>query len=217
MLCSEGRTRSCPATASPKASCAGQRALSTSGGPHPAPNDGPKEGSSILGTRLLGLGHGRRAMGTQGERGVTITAPAFGHGAASLPGFSFRGWVFPTPVPSQTPRSGLEERVPRSQRCPSADTNQATSILGTRPPGHPRRFSGGGTEKKNSFRVFLRSVPPPGAQEGGDGEGSFCFFWVLVSENPVRGRGGFPGCQPSCPSGCPAVREPCCCLGLGSN
>lgn len=33
-------------------------------------------------------------MGTQGERGLTITAPAFGHGAASLPGFSFRGWVF---------------------------------------------------------------------------------------------------------------------------
>lgn len=163
-----------------------------------------------------------RAMGTQGERGVTITAPAFGHGAASLPfpslpGFSFRGWGFSHTrlIPNASLWPG--GKGPRSQRCPSADTNQATSVLGTQTPGHPRRFSGGGTEKKNSFRVFLRSVPPPGAREGGDGEGSFCFFWVLVSENPVRGRGGFSGSRPSCPSGCPAVREPCCCLGLGSN
>lgn len=52
------------------------------GGPPSCPKRWPQKRGAAFWAPGSSVG---RAMGTQGERGVTITAPAFGHGAASLP------------------------------------------------------------------------------------------------------------------------------------
>lgn len=178
--------------------------------PRPEGADGPGEGSSCWGTRLLGWAARAAAMGTQGQRGVTITGPALGRGPGALHRARPRGWgagaaarrLFPFPCFSfrvcvfphrSRPNASLWPggKGPRSKRCPSADKNQATSVLGTRarPAAAPQGARSAfllAVGRKTSVRVFLRSLPLPGTREGGGRGGEvllFFFFHFLVSEN----------------------------------
>lgn len=237
----EGRAQRCPATAScpcgepaPGVSKGlarrAARAANLGGAPscpRPEGADGPGEGSSCWGTRLLGWAARAAAMGTQGQRGVTITGPAFGRGPGALhrarprgrgagaaarrlfpfPCFSFRVCVFPH---RSRPNASLWPggKGPRSKRCPSADKNQATSVLGTRarPAAAPQGARSAfllAVGRKTSVRVFLHSLPLPGTREGGGWGGEvllfffFFFFWsVKISALGFLCRSSQPGLHP---------------------
>lgn len=148
-----------------------------------------------------------RAMGTQGERGVTITAPAFGHGAASLP---FPSWLFfsglgffPQPGSSQTPRSGLEERVPGASGVRPQTQTRLPPSSGRRPRGTRGAFLVVEQKKKTHFGFSSVLFPRLGLGKVVTGRGASAFFGFWSVKIPSEAGVASLGAGPRAPAAVP--------------
>lgn len=167
------------------------------GGPPSCPKRWPQKRGAAFWAPGSSVG---RAMGTQGERGVTITAPAFGHGAASLP---FPSWLFFSGL-GFFPHQAHPKRLALAWRKGSPEP--AVSVRRHKPgylrprdadPGAPAALFWWWNRKKKTHFGFSSVLFPRlglGKVVTGRGASAFFGFWSvkIPSEAGVASLGAGP-------------------------